>query len=84
MLPEELNDVFRDNMKRRRTELGLTQRELAARMSGKKEKVHVPYISDLENGVKMPGLATLAKLAEALETSPFVLIAVPEEISTKV
>lgn len=84
MQAEELNEVFRSNLHRRRKELGLTQTDLAGRINkkrGRKDpKVHAPYLSDLESGVKVPNISTLAELAEALETSPESLIAVEEKV----
>ena len=67
--PSELNDVFRANLIRLRTDLGLSQSQLAERLSGER-KVYAPYICDIEKGVKMPGLAMLAKLAEVLGVQP--------------
>jgi transcriptional regulator with XRE-family HTH domain len=85
VLPEELSAIVRENIRRRRKDLGLTQQQLADRMSSATgERVHVPYISDLENGIKMPGLATIARIAEALETVPQDLLAESEKISTEV
>jgi len=62
---DELRQVFRDNLKTRREELGLTQVALADRLG-----VGQPYISDLEAGRKRPLVDTLADIAEALETTP--------------
>jgi len=69
MQPAELKNTFRRNLRARRTELGLTQQTLANR-------VDVPhtYISDLERGRFSPSLATIATLAEALDTTPSVLL----------
>jgi transcriptional regulator with XRE-family HTH domain len=67
--PTELTALFAANFKARRLELGLSQAALAERLD-----VHVPYISDLENRRKTPYLPNLAKLAEALETTPDALI----------
>jgi transcriptional regulator with XRE-family HTH domain len=69
----ELKTVFRENLIRRRQELGLSQKALAERMSKlhpAKKKFFAPYISDLECGVKTPTLETQAILAEALEMEP--------------
>lgn len=75
MQPTELVTVFAENVKRFRKSLGMTQGQLAERLD-----VHVPYISDLERGVKSPYLPNLAKLAEALEVEPFELLAVHSKI----
>ena len=63
--PEELRAVFRQNLRKRRIRLGLSQVDLAARLG-----VFQPYISDLESGRKSPLMETLAEIAEALETTP--------------
>jgi transcriptional regulator with XRE-family HTH domain len=76
--PDELVFIFAANVKARRLELGLTQAQLAERLD-----CHVPYISDLENRRKSPYLGNLAKLAEALETSPDALLAAPENAPPK-
>lgn len=83
--PFELNELFQENLRRRRKELGLSQQALADRINSKRKKnaarVHAPYISDLESGERIPLLGTLAELAEALETTPEELISPPEKIS---
>lgn len=75
MQPKELVDLFAANVRRRRLELKLTQLQLAERLGA-----HVPYVSDLERGKKTPFLGNLAKLAEALETTPDTLLAALEKI----
>jgi len=67
--PTELNERFRENVRRRREALGFTQEALAEKMG-----VHAPYISDIETGKKVPLLPTLARLAEALDLPPAELI----------
>lgn len=83
--PEELNGVFRENLRRRRKALGLSQQGLADRINKTRKRnapqVHAPYISDLESGERVPILGTLAELAEALETTPDMLISNSEKIS---
>ena len=75
---DELNLVFRKNVRARRKALGLTQDEIAERMNGKRKRrgpqVSAPYISDLESGKRVPYISTLAELAEALETTPDALL----------
>lgn len=71
MQPEELCDVFRANVKSRRTELGLSQTEVADRIG-----VDPGYISDLERGKRNPNLRRLAPLAQALDTTPSALLSV--------
>lgn len=68
--PSDLIELFAQNVKARRVELGLTQEQLAERLG-----CHVPYVSNLENGKKTPWLKNLATIAEALETTPDALIA---------
>jgi transcriptional regulator with XRE-family HTH domain len=65
MAPEKLVRIIGQNVRRRRDELRMTQTTLA-------EKVGLPqsYISDLEGGKCAPRVATMAKLAEALEIPP--------------
>lgn len=67
--PTELIAIFSKNFRARRLELGLSQSALA-----KKLDCYVPYISDLENEKKTPFLGNLAKIAEALETTPDALL----------
>ena len=71
MTPEEMKRVFSKNLRDKRKERGLSQIELAEKIGA-----FGPYISDLEKGHKSPMLSTLAKLAEALGTSPDSLISV--------
>lgn len=69
----ELKNVFRENLVKRRAELGLSQKALAERMSKhhpEGKRFFAPYISDLECGVKTPTLETQAILAEALGVEP--------------
>jgi len=76
MQPEVLNRVFRENLRRRRTDLQLSQAALAERLTGLGDRqVAAPYISDLETGKRVPVIGSLARLAEALETTPEFLIA---------
>ena len=83
--PSELSQVFCENLRRRRQELGLSQAALATKINDKRKrrgpKVESPYISDLETGKRVPYITSLAELAEALETTPDALLAVPEKIS---
>lgn len=74
MQPSELERVVAGNIRRRRNELGLTQDDLAERISEGDRRVFAPYISDLERGKITPQLANIARLAEALETTPAQLL----------
>jgi len=67
--PKELVSIFAGNVRKRRDELGLTQAEVANRL-----EAHPPYVSDLETGKKTPFLGNLAKIADALETTPGALL----------
>ena len=58
-----------DRLKTARLRAGLTQRQLAAKM-----QFHVMSISQLERGVRSPSLATVARLAAALKTTPSALV----------
>jgi len=65
MLAQELENIFRRNLRLRREELGLTQTDLA-------ELVGVPqsHICALERGRMAPTLKTIARLATALRCPP--------------
>lgn len=69
MQSRQLLEIFRRNVRHRRTELGMTQAQLAARL-----KVDQGYVSDLERGRRNPNLIRLAPLAEALDTTPSALL----------
>ena len=55
---------FGQNLKRIRTEKGISQGDIARTL-----KVNRSYISNIENGKMNPTLATIAKLAKAIEVS---------------
>ncbi len=57
------------NVKRFRLELGLTQEQFAERAGFSQQ-----YISGLESGLRNPTVVSLFELAQALETTPAVLI----------
>jgi len=65
----ELRNVVGQNLKARRRELGLTQTQLAARVG-----VSQAYLSRIETGTRVADTDLLARLAEALETSPLALM----------
>lgn len=58
---------------KRRSELGISQEELAQRAG-----LHRTYISDIERGARNPTLKTLSRLAVALELSASKLIRMAE------
>lgn len=57
----------------RRTQLGISQEELARRAN-----LHRTYVSDVERGSRSVSLITLCKIAEALNTHAHLLIQDPE------
>jgi CheY-like chemotaxis protein len=59
-----LKILLANAIKSTRSALGISQEELAARAG-----LHRTYISDIERGARNPSLASVAKLAEALELS---------------
>ncbi len=69
MQPSELYEIFRTNMREMREEAGISQSELS-RLSGIKQ----PQLSELERGNTNPNLATIAKVAEALEVPPWIML----------
>jgi transcriptional regulator with XRE-family HTH domain len=62
-------EALAPRLRKRRTDLGLTQEELAARCER-----HPTEISRLERGVRDPRLSTLVLVARALETRPSALL----------
>lgn len=69
MQPSELKRLFRERLRELRNSRGLSQAALAKAIDA-----HQPYIAALEGGERTPTLETLAKLAEALNVSPDVLL----------
>jgi transcriptional regulator with XRE-family HTH domain len=59
---KELNEIFGSRMKRKRTELKLTQKEL-----GKKVNLSGSAITQYEKGIREPKKEMLYKLADVLE-----------------
>src|SRR2546423_2713599 len=57
----DLRKMFGAEVKRRRTDLGISQEELAERAS-----LHRTYVSDVEAGKRNPSLASIQRLATAL------------------
>jgi transcriptional regulator with XRE-family HTH domain len=58
-------DRFAANMKRARTQLGISQEEL-----GFRSKLNRTTVSLYERGLREPGIDALVKLAGGLETTP--------------
>lgn len=60
----ELKTLLGNAIKRKRSALGISQEELAARAG-----LHRTYVSDVERGARNPSLESVDKLARALELS---------------
>ncbi len=69
MRPPELVNLFRENMRRIREDMGLSQSELGRR-TGKTPG----YICDVERGRRVPNLTTLGELADGLGVTPAALV----------
>jgi transcriptional regulator with XRE-family HTH domain len=61
----DLAAIFGDNLARERRRAGFSQDELSARAS-----VHRTEISQVERGLRIPRLDTVARLCGSLEVSP--------------
>ena len=66
------------NVRNRRIEAGLTQEQLSE-LSGFSQQ----YISDMERGLRNPTIVSLYELAQALGTTPVVLITPDEEAAAE-
>lgn len=77
-LASELNDYFRSNLRAIRMRKGMTQQELADRVG-----FHRVRIAELEAGRNSPSLDLVERVAEALETTPPVLLRKPRKILSK-
>ncbi len=60
----DINSIFGISVRAKRSQLGISQEELADRAG-----LHRTYISDVERGSRNPSLASIEKLARALELS---------------
>jgi transcriptional regulator with XRE-family HTH domain len=72
--PPQLGDegaLFGARLRELRTARGLTQPDIAARVG-----TSASNISDLERGIKVPTLTTVARLADALECTVSELVSV--------
>jgi transcriptional regulator with XRE-family HTH domain len=70
-----MEQEFGKALKMLRKDRGYSQEELAARSN-----LHRTYISLLERGQKSPSLATICRVAKALEVKPHELISLAEEL----
>lgn len=68
----DMRRVVGENVRRLRLTAGLSQEELAER-SGFSQQ----YLSDLERGRRNPTVVTVFELAQALESTPAVLVTSP-------
>jgi len=66
-------DLFASRLRERAAELGIAHAE-AARRAGLSERRYSHYVS----GIREPDLATLVRIAEALRTTPDVLLGVAD------
>lgn len=57
-------------IKSRRTELGLTQEQLAERIGSESQNDQRSYVSKLESGQRNPSASQLKRIAQALNMSP--------------
>ena len=64
MLPEEMEQLVRERIAARRKRLKLNQSELARRL-----QCSPAYVNQVESGERSLGVGTLAKFADALETT---------------
>jgi len=69
-------DVFAENLRKRAKQLGISNAE-AARLSGLEERRYAHYVSDRRE----PDLATLVKIADALGTTPSLLLGVVDPVA---
>jgi transcriptional regulator with XRE-family HTH domain len=68
-----INDALADVIRQRRSELGLTQEQLAD-----KAELHRNYLSGIERGAYNIGVSNLVALAKALQTTASELLAQAE------
>ncbi len=70
-------DVFAENLRKRAKQLGISNAE-AARMAGLEERRYAHYVANRRE----PDLATLVKIAEALGTTPNLLLGVADPVAS--
>ncbi len=70
----QVQDIIAGNIRRVRKEMGLTQAELAERVS-----ISSGYMCDIERSRRWPSADNLAKLAEELKLDPFQLFLPTED-----
>jgi len=74
MTEKDLRAIFSQNIRRFRNYRSLSQADFAEKMD-----ISIPFLSDIENGKKWVSLATLVKMAEALNIEAYELLR-PETI----
>jgi transcriptional regulator with XRE-family HTH domain len=72
-------ELFANRLRERAAELGIAHAE-AARRSGLSERRYLHYVA----GIREPDLATLVRIAGALQTTPNVLLGVGEKSKSTV
>lgn len=77
-MPSTTREWFARNLTARRIALGLTQVEFAKRLG-----VSQPVVSDLENDRTAASLDVVHRVAEALETTPEILLRDPAKNAPK-
>jgi transcriptional regulator with XRE-family HTH domain len=65
MQSDKLSEIVGKNIRRRRSELGMTQKELAERLD-----ITQGALSDIENGKRSPGIKSIADFSEILNIPP--------------
>jgi transcriptional regulator with XRE-family HTH domain len=68
-MTQQTQTNFGERVRRRRTALGMTQEQLAAKVG-----MNRPDLSDIENGKHSPTLKTIERLADALDVPPSALV----------
>ena len=68
-MSDRLATVFRNNVRVRMQQLGVSQRELAEKIG-----VTAAHVNHLLSGYRNPGLETLESFADALATTPAKLL----------
>jgi transcriptional regulator with XRE-family HTH domain len=70
--------IFGRHLRELRLARGLTQQQLAAMIDS-----NHPFISNMERGLTLPGLAMLVRLADALECNVSELVEVLDRVSRR-
>ena len=65
----EIKEIIKNNVVKRRKEMGYTQKDLA-----EKAGISTTYIGEVETCRKHPSLKTLIKISQVLNVEPYVLL----------